>query len=248
MTATLGYNCVKRIKNPGGCATTPRRVIPLLESAMPPQSTRSCPRCGKQFQTRYRVQHCSRRCEVAARAAKRPSQFWARVNKSGPTVRPELGPCWMWDGGRNRAGYGQFSNTLISSQMAHRYSWTLTYGPIPDALFVLHHCDNPPCVNPGHLFLGTKSDNARDMLSKGRQILQVHPERAARGADNGHYTHPERTPKGERHPLAKITEAQVHQIRELRKQGLFQREVAAALGIKRSMVSDVLNRTWRHLQ
>lgn len=93
-------------------------------------------------------------------------RFWNRVDKNGPTVRVELGPCWVWMGGTDIGGYGAIKGTKRTS--THRVSWELHYGLIPDGLCVLHHCDNPPCVRPEHLFLGTRKDNAHDMIAKGR--------------------------------------------------------------------------------
>lgn len=88
-------------------------------------------------------------------------RFDAKVDKSGP------GGCWVWTGKRSREGYGRFSldGRLVN---AHRWSWERAVGPIPNGLLVCHHCDNPPCVNPEHLFVGTIQDNTRDMLAKGR--------------------------------------------------------------------------------
>jgi len=76
--------------------------------------------------------------------------------------------CWNWIGAKNRGGYGYFyaDKRLIA---AHRFSWEILYGPIPENLFCLHRCDNPACVNPSHLFLGTLQDNRRDCVSKNRQ-------------------------------------------------------------------------------
>jgi|SRR5215475_5298108 len=78
-----------------------------------------------------------------------------------------LNDCWPWMGQRLRSGYGVLS---IDGRMqrAHRVMWELEHGSIPDGMWVLHHCDNPPCVNPNHLWLGTHSDNMRDMKQKGR--------------------------------------------------------------------------------
>jgi hypothetical protein len=91
--------------------------------------------------------------------------FWNRVQKSDG--------CWLWTGHRfrklgNRGGYGQVRNLSGRATVAHRVSWVLTHGEIPSGLMVCHRCDNPPCVRPDHLFLGTNSDNMRDMAAKGR--------------------------------------------------------------------------------
>jgi hypothetical protein len=85
-------------------------------------------------------------------------RFWKKVNKTDG--------CWLWTATRiGRYGGFRFEGR---SRTAHRVSWELAFGPIPDGLQVLHHCDTPLCVNPQHLFLGTPLDNARDRDSKGR--------------------------------------------------------------------------------
>lgn len=93
-------------------------------------------------------------------------RFEAKVNRSGP------GGCWLWTGAPVARGYGRigFGKTGKGGTVmyAHRFSWELHNGPILDGLNVLHHCDNPPCVNPSHLFLGTQGDNVTDMVQKGR--------------------------------------------------------------------------------
>lgn len=86
--------------------------------------------------------------------------FWAMVVKTEG--------CWEWTGAKFKTGYGavNIGHRIVTT---HRRSWELTNGPIPEGLFVLHHCDNRPCVRPDHLFLGTHQDNMTDMVSKGRQ-------------------------------------------------------------------------------
>lgn len=97
-------------------------------------------------------------------------RFWSKVSY-GPSASSMIGQeCWPWTGAASDEGYGRF---LLNGRnggyvMAHRYAWEQANGPIPDGLFVLHRCDNPRCVNPWHLFLGTKGDNNRDRAAKGR--------------------------------------------------------------------------------
>jgi len=90
-------------------------------------------------------------------------RFWAKVKKTSG--------CWLWVGAKQRRGYGYLHNGGHSKRKpirAHRYSWEIHNGPIPAGLWVLHKCDAPSCVNPAHLFLGTRSDNMKDAASKGR--------------------------------------------------------------------------------
>lgn len=103
---------------------------------------------------------CSYQCYwKTPRELKLTERFFAKVRKTNR--------CWIWVGHRTRDGYGYFS---IRKQMilAHRYAWTYFHQEIPKELSVLHRCDNPPCVNPKHLFLGTQRDNMMDMIAKGR--------------------------------------------------------------------------------
>lgn len=135
--------------------------------------------------------------------------------------------CWPWTRALMKAGYGEIrmaGRTLYT----HRLSYEHHVGPIPKGLFVCHRCDNRRCCNPAHLFLGTSLDNVRDMVAKGRGYR---PE-----------------PKGAEHGRAKLTDADVLEIRRRRKAGESRISVAAAFGIHKNTVSGLTNgRAWRHL-
>lgn len=95
-------------------------------------------------------------------------RFWPKVEKGDG--------CWEWQAHRNPEGYGVIGIDRVPVG-AHRVAWELTYGPIPEGIYVCHHCDNPPCVRPDHLFLGTNSDNIIDAMSKHR----IEPVRPPKG-------------------------------------------------------------------
>lgn len=157
-------------------------------------------------------------------------RFWIRVAKSDG--------CWTWTGFRDSRGYGGISETINKRRRfigAHRAAWELTHGPIPEGMHVCHRCDNPPCVNPEHLFLGTPADNIRDMVSKGRQ---------ARGAAFAGRI----APSGEQHHNARLREADVAEIRRLAAAGWRQKDIASGLGFSTKVVNDVvLRKSWRHV-
>jgi len=114
-------------------------------------------------------------------------KFWDYVEKGDG--------CWVWKRSFGRKGYGQ---VFIEGKhkVASRVAWELTNGPIPEKILVLHHCDNPPCCRPDHLFLGTSLDNVRDMQKKGRQKYWVEPAQLS---------------------IRKLTSEQVREIRQIAK-------------------------------
>lgn len=142
-------------------------------------------------------------------------RFWKYVD------RPD--GCWNWKGGKAK-GYGALSigRGKIS---AHRFSWELHNGPVPDGMFVLHSCDNPACVNPAHLWLGTNQDNMTDKMEKDRGNWAI-------GEDNGR---------------AKVTEETVLKMRA-DYPGKTQKQIADEHGVSQAQVSQIVRRkTWTHI-
>lgn len=152
------------------------------------------------------------------------SRFWSRVDKSGE--------CWVWKGSVTPPGYGRIGYDGKRGY-AHRLSWELANGPIPDGMFVLHRCDNRVCVRPEHLFLGTQSDNMADMDAKGRRVMPT----------------PEQQLRGEAHPWAKFTESEVKEIRRLWEAGCTQGAIARRFRTTQSYVSEIVSRRkWAHVR
>lgn len=169
-------------------------------------------------------------------------RFWEKVNKNGPIPEqcPELGPCWVFTSSPNEQGYCSFWDG-VRPVRAHRFSYELHYGVSLGELDACHKCDNPPCVNPLHLFPGTNADNNRDRDAKGRT-------KVATGDASGARVHPERRPRGERHGCAKLTEAQVIKIRQSVAEGESRRLLAELFGIDRSTVNYIVSgKLWKHL-
>ena len=150
------------------------------------------------------------------------------------TMQADSG-CVQWTAAKNRKGYG-FVGVGGKLRIASRVAWELARGEIPQGMCVLHHCDNPPCVNPDHLFLGTKADNGADMVAKGRQ---------ARGDRHGSRLHPESRQRGSGHVRAKLTEADVLKILADKRP---KRIVAKEYGVSHHSVHLIRHRkTWRHV-
>jgi hypothetical protein len=175
------------------------------------------------------------------------ARFWGRVRFSDG--------CWEWTGFRNRHGYGVITAEQVK-WLAPRLAWTLSRGPIPDGRHVLHHCDNPPCVRPDHLYVGTPADNSRDAWERGRAVPPPRPtaERQAtirHPSGNAHWSrqHPELVKRGDRHPAAKLTEDQVREIRRLSAEGWTLARLRERFGVRMSTLSYIVRReTWRHVE
>ena len=174
-------------------------------------------------------------------------RFWSKVQKARG--------CWTWTAACSRAGYGHLW-VRGKCLLAHRVSWALHNGPIPPGLHVLHHCDNPPCIRPTHLFLGTPIDNMRDCAMKGRATkatgerngMHTYPESRPKGERHGTHTHPESRVIGERNGRAKITEEHVREVWTLSQRGYLQREIAERYGISQVQVSSILTgKSWAHV-
>ena len=144
--------------------------------------------------------------------------------------------CWIWVASVDRRGYGRIQGGGRRAGVlgAHRASWIIHFGAIPDGLHVLHHCDNPPCVNPAHLFLGTPKDNVADMRAKGRYVGNPDGKGIKRGAGS---------------PNAKVTEGDVVAIRAERERGVPVAALSERYGVSRSLVSEIANRkAWAHVR
>ncbi len=154
------------------------------------------------------------------------ARFWSHVW----VTRDDDSRCWVWTGGCHqrpdgRASYGRF--TVRGEHIyAHRSIYQMTHGMLPDELVVRHKCDEEPCVNPCHLIEGTLSDNTRDKIERGRG-----PNR-----------------KGEKHPLARLNDDDIREIRRLRSLGCRETTVATQFSISRAQVYRIMSgQNWGHI-
>lgn len=144
-------------------------------------------------------------------------RFWSKVSI--------VGECWEWTAAKIPDGYGVFGVDGIS-RCAHRISWEFFHGQIPHSLYVLHRCDNPPCVNPSHLFIGSQKDNVSDCTSKGRRGIH--------------------RPSAETNGMVKLNRWDIPVIRHLVHQHKFKQSVVASLySVSRSAINSIiLNNSW----
>jgi hypothetical protein len=177
-----------------------------------------CPYCGhsfSDFQSERRV-FCSKRCAFEHKKSGAVERFWSNVRKTDH--------CWEWTACLSQDGYGHFGAVAFKEKRAHRVAWTLANGPITGGLQVCHKCDNPKCVNPEHLFLGTQADNMQDAARKGHRNL------------------------GELNTHSRLTKEQVISIRAEFANGETQKALARKYGVwPYSIRSIVDNITWKHI-
>lgn len=142
-------------------------------------------------------------------------KFWAKVDK---TSNPN--GCWIFGNGKGYQMFGPEYNSMY----AHRFSYTIHKGQIPNGLFVCHTCDNPKCVNPSHLWLGTNKDNVNDKIAKGRQL------------------------KGSQIPASKLTEADVYAIRSAKYYRGINTDLAKKYKVRREHICKLrAGQGWSHL-
>jgi hypothetical protein len=156
------------------------------------------------------------------------AKFWLNVSK----VQADTS-CWEWTGPRDHYGYGRLRFHGLEWK-AHRFAYAHLVGPIPEGLHICHHCDNPPCVRPSHLFPGTQTDNVQDAVAKGRVAMP------------GHWTGGA-PPQGVKHFNARLNDEKVRAIVRL-SQIMTYRELAAMFNVSHGTIYPILHgKTWRHV-
>lgn len=181
-----------------------------------------CGVCGKLFYLppshRTGVNFCSYKCKGIAQSTRMKKdlaeRFWAKVQKTDG--------CWLWIGALLKTGYGSI-RVNHKAERAHRVAYELVNGPIPSGMLVLHSCDNPQCVNPSHLRVGTKKENMQDAIER------------------------KLAPTGEKSPKSKLTTLDVVAIRAAIDAGVTGRYLAKRFSVSESTISVIKNRkAWMH--
>ncbi len=190
-----------------------------------------CEQCGRDFRRptsftdsfwikkRFCSPSCASKWNNAHRVRPVEDRFWEYVDQT-PGQGPQ-GDCWEWTKGRGEQGYGRLS-VGQGEVRAHRLSYVIAFGPIPDGMMVCHHCDNPPCCNPNHLFVGTALDNSDDKVAKRRHLF------------------------GTGHHKAKLTDDDVRMIRA---DGRMQIVLAEAYEVTQGLIGMIKRRKiWSHIE
>lgn len=206
---------------------------------MPVQCT--CSMCGKALLRTaadvkaYRNLYCDLKCRSASYRVDLTTRFWRFVDQNGPVPvdTPHLGECWLWTGGLTPSGYGSIGIDHHHTQGAHRLSWTLNVGPIPDRHQVQHLCNVRRCVRPSHLEIGTPRQNTAYMFKCGRQAPPPKPKGDHRGGG---------------HPMAKLTESAVREIRRRYAEKPSLKQLALEYGVSDTHILRIVRRqVWGHL-
>lgn len=171
----------------------------------PKKHPKKCKNCGIEFLSNGPTEHCSLKCMIHLKTEK--------IHRG----------CWIWKGTKTNKGYGK----TTKSKLVHRLSWEAFKGKIPLLMNVLHHCDEPACCNPEHLFLGSQKENVQDMCQKGRKVSCV-------GSKNG---------------MSKLSEFDVIEIRKLSSIGITNRSISEKYGLCESEISQILyGKKWGHVK
>jgi hypothetical protein len=216
-----------------------------MQSQSTPARFSACVQCGtlKRGYPSRQYKYCSVRCRGLHKRRPFAERFWAKVARlDDPTS------CWIWQGSRYPFGHGisKYPDTQRTTT-AHRVAWMLTYGSIPDGLWLCHACDNPPCVRPDHLFLGTPIENNADKLAKGREARGDRngsvksPERLPHGDNHWTHQHPEHVKRAEDNPASRLTWIQAREIRARVAAGEMQKALSAEFGVSRATLSRLIS-------